>query len=406
MAGTKSKQSKRAGRRGASGLVAVKGTAEQEPTDAGDAIGDDNWINQYRDEVLDHSRLDVRHESERQHTADLATPERGQQSSIGLTVAQDSPVTGLPAAPDDPFSNIGTYISAQASVRPQSMPGAGTERTPDTQHQSGYYVGQVSGSFCAPVAESGRLQTIPAGQHQHSSGVRGLIRQRHDDGMRSSRAALAQTRASVASDATSSVDDGSYCGTQSVTIDSRSSDLLPLTPATSRSRTSAGYGGFLSCDHDDCIESELTFDTPSDLTHHQRIHIPEEERPYPCSQCAKRFNFPKEQRRHELLHGTKVFVCPVCSAKTYTRPDNRNRHVVRKHPNLRVPEDYEFTRDAASVPSGIQSQQMSSPTPSTSSFGALSPVSTAARSFTSFTSSAGRSDSNIDPRIYSPSSGR
>lgn len=67
---------------------------------------------------------------------------------------------------------------------------------------------------------------------------------------------------------------------------------------------------------------------PSDMRRHQRIHVPEEQRPYGCDYCRRRFWHPKDRRRHlRSVHhvGPAPDRCPGCG-RTFDRPDNLRRH--------------------------------------------------------------------------------
>lgn len=72
--------------------------------------------------------------------------------------------------------------------------------------------------------------------------------------------------------------------------------------STSRRRQRRTIHGF-QCKTEGC---GAAFDRSCDLVHHQRIHIPYEERPYPCGRCQQRFLYPKDLRRHEKKHGPEL----------------------------------------------------------------------------------------------------
>ncbi|KAI9272820.1 hypothetical protein BDA99DRAFT_499299 [Phascolomyces articulosus] len=51
------------------------------------------------------------------------------------------------------------------------------------------------------------------------------------------------------------------------------------------------------------------------------------ERPFPCSQCGRRFARQHDRNRHEKLHwGIKPFTCANCK-KSFARMDALNRHL-------------------------------------------------------------------------------
>ena len=69
-------------------------------------------------------------------------------------------------------------------------------------------------------------------------------------------------------------------------------------PRKIRRRLPAKEGRF-RCDFPDCGK---VFDRHSDLTKHQKYHLPENERPFKCPVCGRGFLFPKDLKRHESLH--------------------------------------------------------------------------------------------------------
>ena len=64
--------------------------------------------------------------------------------------------------------------------------------------------------------------------------------------------------------------------------------------------TSASKGKGHLCDHPNC---DYAFERQSDLRLHKRSHLSNNARPYSCSQCPKRFLYPKDLHRHTKNHG-------------------------------------------------------------------------------------------------------
>ena len=92
------------------------------------------------------------------------------------------------------------------------------------------------------------------------------------------------------------------------------------------------------CSHGGCPESTKVWDTRSDLDHHLRKHVPEDQRAHACAQCGRRFHFPKDLRRHLKTHDKMAGVaCPICG-KFYSRPDNLKRHINTLHKDTRSQE--------------------------------------------------------------------
>lgn len=65
------------------------------------------------------------------------------------------------------------------------------------------------------------------------------------------------------------------------------------------SRKRRREAGAFPCTEEGCSE---TFDRHCDLSHHQRRHLPYEQRPYACADCSQRFLYPKDLRRHSRTH--------------------------------------------------------------------------------------------------------
>ena len=85
------------------------------------------------------------------------------------------------------------------------------------------------------------------------------------------------------------------------------------------------------CSHGGCAEYARVWDTRSERDHHERKHVPKDQRAHSCDYCGKTFHFPKDLNRHIIAvhHGTRV-ICPHC-AKAYSRMDNLKRHIKTQH---------------------------------------------------------------------------
>ncbi|XP_005156559.1 uncharacterized protein [Danio rerio] len=58
----------------------------------------------------------------------------------------------------------------------------------------------------------------------------------------------------------------------------------------------------------------------------KRLYLPNEERPYPCRMCDKRFSHTTSLSRHEHMHASdKRYACDVCK-KTFVRQSNLKQH--------------------------------------------------------------------------------
>lgn len=65
-----------------------------------------------------------------------------------------------------------------------------------------------------------------------------------------------------------------------------------------------------------CSHCEYTSAVRSQTEHHQLNHLPENQWPYACSTCGKRFKKKDNCRRHETIHtGEKNHACELCGAK-------------------------------------------------------------------------------------------
>lgn len=88
-----------------------------------------------------------------------------------------------------------------------------------------------------------------------------------------------------------------------------------------------GYG----CSQVGCPESERRWETKSERDHHERKHIPADQRAHGCEHCNRRFHYPKDVVRHSVVHnGKKDKTCSLCSS-TFGRADNLKRHMKDRH---------------------------------------------------------------------------
>ena len=81
-----------------------------------------------------------------------------------------------------------------------------------------------------------------------------------------------------------------------------------------------------------CATCGSKFKTRTYLKYHEAFHLPESERPFPCTQCDKRFALKKQMCDHVAsVHSTEMkFQCDKCSFRTKVK-DQLKRHITRKH---------------------------------------------------------------------------
>ena len=102
--------------------------------------------------------------------------------------------------------------------------------------------------------------------------------------------------------------------------------LHPTMPGLATGLAQRGY----ACSHEGCPESDRHWDTRSDRDHHQRKHVPADQRAHACEHCGRTFHFPKDLNRHMVVHDGSKVICPVCD-KPYSRNDNLKRHIKSQH---------------------------------------------------------------------------
>lgn len=107
----------------------------------------------------------------------------------------------------------------------------------------------------------------------------------------------------------------------------QSSNPGPTSSDSDAEDTQPGPNSF-ACDYPGCTKS---YARRSRLHHHQRMHIPQGDRPFVCWLCIgptpPRFQYQKDLDKHfqSLQHSERRFACDRCR-KMFTRNDNRNRH--------------------------------------------------------------------------------
>ncbi len=96
------------------------------------------------------------------------------------------------------------------------------------------------------------------------------------------------------------------------------------TELSNLSQTSSGH----RCYHPGCksAANAKVFNTRSDLRKHARIHIPKDQRPYPCDMCAYRAYDTRDLDRHTRAHDGMSVVCHTCGTKVADRTDALLKH--------------------------------------------------------------------------------
>jgi uncharacterized C2H2 Zn-finger protein len=109
---------------------------------------------------------------------------------------------------------------------------------------------------------------------------------------------------------------------------------VPIQPSPYSSMTAPASGPLSQgyrCNHNGCAEHTKFWDTKSERDHHERKHVPKDQRAHVCEHCGMTFHFPKDRDRHALaVHFGLRVTCPHCT-KAYSRKDNLNRHIRSQH---------------------------------------------------------------------------
>ncbi|XP_062536101.1 zinc finger protein 37-like [Armigeres subalbatus] len=99
---------------------------------------------------------------------------------------------------------------------------------------------------------------------------------------------------------------------------------------------------------------------PRFLSSHRQTHLPDDEKPFACEQCPKRFCWKRALQIHENSHKSPdervVYVCPVCE-KPYDTPGGLSSHKRKAHltPSVaKVPHVCEICANNFATASGLK----------------------------------------------------
>lgn len=119
-----------------------------------------------------------------------------------------------------------------------------------------------------------------------------------------------------------------------------------------------------SCAAYRCVNCSKGYDTPSELWKHQRSHVPEDARPYPCGKpnCRKRFWFPKDVTRHwKKKHGGAGRCHFTGCGATLLEDKAANAHVSAAHRDPACARNVEIV-NAYLIPLSVSTRSFSSST--------------------------------------------